>query len=352
MGDDVKPTWPTQASSGVTSARSDGGTGILAADAARPATHAGRYRLVFHGRGWSLLGIHIVNVFFTLITFGFYYFWAKVRVRRYIFGQTEFDGDRFAFHGLGAELLAGSVKAGVIFGLPLSALNYFPSLVGAGTAVTVTTSIVAYALVMVLIPLARVGARRYRLSRTSWRGIHFSFRGRAGEFVRMFVMGSLLTLLTLGFYYPVFVTRNHGFMMRHSYFGSAKFDFDGHGRDLFVHFLYAVLLTLPTLGLTWFWFTATKRRYLWERTTFQAARFRSTITGGRLLRLKLGNLLVIVLTLGLGWSFATVRTVRFNCRNVALEGALDLDAVRQQTQPATATGEGLLGLFEADLDLG
>jgi uncharacterized membrane protein YjgN (DUF898 family) len=28
-------------------------------------------------------------------------------------------------------------------------------------------------------PVAMVGSRRYRLTRTSWRGIRFSFRGRA-----------------------------------------------------------------------------------------------------------------------------------------------------------------------------
>lgn len=320
--------------------------------AARAVGAATGHRLLFHGRGWSLLGIHIVNVFLTLLTVGIYYFWAKVRVRRYVFGQAEFEGDRFTFHGRGAELLLGFAKAMVLFGLPLTALNYVPQIMDAGTAVTVATSLAAYALVLVLIPVARAGARRYRLSRTSWRGIHFSFRGRTAEFVRVFVAGSLLAVATLGLYYPAFATRNHGFMMRHSYFGTAKFDFDGHGRDLLVNFLYAVFLTLPTFGVGWFWFAAAKRRYFWERTSFLGARFRSTITGSRLLRLKLGNLAVIVLTLGLGWPFAMVRTARFNCRHVRLEGALDLGAIRQDARVATATGEGLLGLFEADLDLG
>jgi uncharacterized membrane protein YjgN (DUF898 family) len=296
--------------------------------------------------------MHIVNVFLTLVTLGIYYFWAKVRVRRYLFGQAEFEGDRFAFHGRGAELLLGFLKAGIVFGIPLGALHYVPQLLDAGTAVTVATSLTAYALVLVLIPVARAGARRYRLSRTSWRGIHFSFRGRAAEFVRIFVVGSLLAVVTLGLYYPAFATRNHAFMLRHSYLGTAKFDFDGEGADLLVSFLYAVLLTLPTFGLAWFWFAAAKRRYFWERTVFVGARFRSTVTGGRLFRLKLGNFLVILFTLGLGWPFATIRTARFNCRHVMLEGALDLGAIRQQAEGATATGEGLLSLFETDLDLG
>ena len=119
-----------------------------------------------------------------------------------------------------------------------------------------------------------------------------------------------------------------------------------------VSFLYAVLLTLPTFGLVWFWFAATKRRYLWQHTFLGRARFRSTITGGRLLRLKLGNLLLTLFTLGLGWPLITVRNVRFVCRNIWLEGVVDTAAIQQELQTASATGEGLLGLFEADLDLG
>jgi len=62
--------------------------------------------------------------------------------------------------------------------------------------------------------------------------------------------------------------------------------------------------------------------------------------------------MLVMLTLGLGWAFATARNARFVCRHVTLCGALNLDAIRQDTRDATATGEGLLGLLEADLNLG
>ncbi|MGH7349983.1 MAG: DUF898 family protein, partial [Candidatus Rokuibacteriota bacterium] len=34
----------------------------------------------FHGTGGTLFGIHIVNTLLTLVTLGFYYFWAKTRL--------------------------------------------------------------------------------------------------------------------------------------------------------------------------------------------------------------------------------------------------------------------------------
>src|SRR3974377_559745 len=67
-------------------------------------------QLFFHGSGGSLFGIHLVNTFLTIITLGIYYFWAKVRVRRYLLSESEFEGDRFAYHGTGQELFIGFLK--------------------------------------------------------------------------------------------------------------------------------------------------------------------------------------------------------------------------------------------------
>jgi uncharacterized membrane protein YjgN (DUF898 family) len=201
---------------------------------------------------------------------------------------------------------------------------------------------------LLLVPVAMVGARRYRLSRTSWRGIRFSFRGSVHEFVRIFVAGSLLTSLTLGVYYPVFVTRRQAFMISHAYFGSRKFDFDGHGRALIGPFLAMALLFVPTLGLAWFWFAARRHRFFTEHTRFGATRFRSTVGGGALAWLRLSNVVAIVVTLGLAWPWTVARSVRFYYASVTLLEPLDLDDVRQDARAASATGEGLAGLLDAD----
>ena len=310
------------------------------------------HALAFHGSGGTLFGIHVVNVLLTLLTLGIYYCWARVRTRRYVVGQTALDGDHFSYHGLGREVFLGYLKAGILFGIPLALLQHLPQLLDAGSSVTIAASVASYLLLLVLVPVARAGARRYRLSRMAWRGIRFAWRGRTGEYVKLFAVTSVLTTLTLGLYYPVSLARTHGYLVRHSCFGSQPFDFDGDGRDLVLSFLYAVLLTLPTLGLCWFWFVASKRRFLWSHTSFEGARFRCTVTGGRLLALKAGNLALIVLTLGLGWPLATVRNARFTCDTLTLDGALVLASVTQAPPSATATGEGLLNLLETDFDLG
>jgi len=319
---------------------------VAPAAAASPA--ASSRHLQFHGSTGSLFAIQAVNVLFTLLTLGIFYFWGKARVRAYLLGQSELEHDRFAYHGTGKELLVGFVKGVVVFGVPVVALSILPQVYGAPAAVVTVLSWLLSLVGLLLVPVAMVGSRRYRLSRTSWRGIRFSFRGRVREFVGIFVAGTILTSLTLGIYYHVFVTRRQAFMVSHAYFGSRKFDFDGHGRKLIGSFLLMVLLFLPTLGLSWFWFSARRNRFFTEHTCFGATRFRSTVTGGRLAWLQLSNVVAIVLTLGLAWPWTIVRGVRFYVRYLTLEGPLDVSDVLQDARAASATGEGLAGLLDAD----
>lgn len=304
--------------------------------------------LTFHGTGGSLFGIQIVNMLLTILTLGVYYFWGKTKVRSYIMSQTEFAGDRFAYHGTGKELLIGFLKAVAFFGIPLFGLFIVPEILGAAEGAKALTTLLAYGIIFLFIPVAKVGARRYRLSRTSLRGIRFSFRGQVMDYLKLLMKGQMLTMLTFGLYYPYFETRKHGFMVEHSYFGDQKFHFDGHGRDLFGSYILALFLSIPTLGLYWLWFHAKKHRYFWDNTSIGYARFRSTVTGGAYLWLWVGNILLLILTLGLGWSWVIVRNAKFTFRYLTLEGSLDLTEIKQEAQYASATGEGLASFLDLD----
>jgi uncharacterized membrane protein YjgN (DUF898 family) len=306
-----------------------------------------RRRLFFHGTGGTLFGIHIVNVLLTIVTLGVYYFWAKTRVRVYMLSQAEFEGDRFAWHGTGKELLIGFLKAMLIFFIPLSVLGVIKDVPDLSAPLHLLAAILGYALVVIVLPLAMVGSRRYRLSRISWRGIRFSFRGPAWDFVKIFIVGSILTSLTLGLYYPFFDTRRYAFMTSHAWFGNRRFRFDGERSELFGPFLLTLPLVLPTLGLVLFWYWARKRRFFWDHTAVDEARFRCTVTGGRLALLTLGNVALLVCTLGLGWPWVKVRNARFTCATLTIDGPLDLDQIQQDAQAASTTGEGLAGLVDS-----
>jgi uncharacterized membrane protein YjgN (DUF898 family) len=327
-----------------------GSTGSVPPDF--PKKDAPHHRLSFHGRGGVLFGIWIVNIFLSLVTLGVYYFWGKVKVRRFLFGQTEFDGDRFEYHGTGKELLMGFLKALLFFFIPLFLLNSVPHLLKTGPVIRAITTGIAYAVIMIFVPIAMVGARRYRLSRTSWRGIRFSFRGEKWDFLKIFAFGSFLSTITLGLYFPFFDARRYEFMISQTHFGNRKFSFDGRGKDLFRPFLFAILLTLPTLGFFWFWYWAKRQRYYWEHTFIGPARFRSSVTGRVLMNLYVGNFLISLISLGLGWPWTVTRKAQYACKYLTLEGSLDLAEIHQDAKQATATGEVLSGFLDADFSLG
>jgi uncharacterized membrane protein YjgN (DUF898 family) len=310
------------------------------------------HRLCFRGTGGELFGIQAVNFFLTIVTLGFYSFWAKTKVRNYLWSQTELEGERFVYHGTARELMNGSFKVGLFVVLPLLMMDFASKIIGSNLVVQVLVSFLFFTVFIVLTPMALAGARRYRLTRTSWRGIRFSFRGPTKEFVLLFLGGGLLTAITLGLYYPFFDVRRQAFMVNNAYFGNRPFQFDGEGRGLFKSFLVALLLSIPTLGISWVWFMAARQRYLWEHTRLGDVRFECTVTGGRLLGLYLTNFLLLLVTLGLAWSWVMVRNTNFTFSYLTLAGGMDLAKVRQEAQTASATGDMLAGFMDAGLDVG
>ncbi len=333
--------------------------------------------LKFFGSGRTLFGMWIVNVLLTLVTLGVYYFWAKVKVRSYLLSQTEFEGDRFAYHGTGNELLVGGLRAVILFGVPFLILSYGPGLVGAGGVTLGVSSLLASFIILAVPAFATVWALRYRLGRTSWRGIRFSFRGRVRDYVTLFVKGILLTTITIGLYYPFYAAQKRAFMVSHSYFGNERFEFDGRGNELFkVYFqaflfialvaLFVVFVSLLTPFLTpfamlllpfvpilaWLFTLAEQRRFFWDHTCFRRCRFQSTVTVNNLLLLKLGNYALLLFSLGLAWPWVRIRTMDYDLKHLRLNGLLDLAAIQQEASDASAAGDEVAGFVDVGFDLG
>ena len=318
------------------------------ATAAVPSDADSIHRLRFHGSGDELFGIFIVNILFTLLTIGVYSFWAKVKTRQYLWGQTEFAGDRFGFHGTGKELLVGWLKAAVLFGgLVIVTRLLLPTLWDDPQADEAGQVLLALGFVG-LLPLAIIGSMRYRLSRTSWRGVRFGFQGGYRELLGIMLRSFLLMSVTLGLYLPFYQTSLRRFLVNHSRFGSTSFAFDGEGWDLLGRYVLTLLLTLPTLGLIWLWYLAFQRRYHWDHTSFAGARFHCTVTGSGLLGLYAVNLAIIIASAGLALPWATVRTRRYEMENLVLQGPVDIENITQQAQAATPTGEELSGFLDVD----
>ena len=311
------------------------------------ATTSSKMRLRHHGEGGELFAIFIVNLFLKIVTLGIYHFWAKTRIRRYLWTHASFDGERFEYTGRGLELFLGFLKAmGVLILIVLGFLGLSAALAMIDRSLVSVAMLLISATFFYLIGVGIYGARRYMLSRTRWRSIRFAQTGSPFTYAKKMFGYTLLTGLTLGLYMPFMKNHLTSHMLNHMRFGNERVEYDGKGRDLFPRFLVTYLLTIPTLGLIWIWYSAAEARYYAEHTRFQQLRFRLTFTGSQLLWLYLGNLLLLVVTLGLAFPWVILRVTRFTFSHLEVSGQLDYAAIAQSAEKAPATGEGLVEAFD------
>lgn len=304
----------------------------------------------FHGDGGSLFKLFIVNFFLTLITFGIYYPWAKAAFLQYFYRQTEFSGNRFQFHGTGKEMFIGMIKSVGIF-LIIGAVS---AAIAKLAEAPVAAVIFFYLCIIALLPFAIVGSLRYRLSRSSWRGIHFGYRGTVKDMATVYIKGILLSIVTLGIYSAWLIVSVEKEVKSNIRMGNLEFDYDGKGGELFVKFIVGYLLTLLTLGIYSFWWLADLHNYSNNNTFMyqegKTAKLNSTVTGGGLFKLGIVNFFILVFTLGFGLPWTIVRNSQYYCENLSVEGDIDLASIQQTEFAYTdATGEELADGFDLNV---
>ncbi len=303
------------------------------------------HKIGYMGKGSALFGIYMTNTLLTVLTLGIYSFWGKVKVRKFLLGSTELMGERFAYTGTARELLNGWFKAAGIlflaFGVPRILARFVHPAFGSLAAV----------MAMVIIPVAMVSSRRYRLSRTIWHGVRFSFEGHAKDFLKLYTRGSLLTTFTLGFYSTYFHVQRETFWRNNTRYGSGRFKYAGDARDLKSAFLRAWLLTIPTLGISWIWYAAKRTRYDWERTSFDGLTFSSSVTARDLFAFHAINALIIIPTLGFGMPFVAARNIKFLASHLAIKGDIEFESLEQVAPAAKAVGDGLVGILDIDMGM-
>lgn len=309
---------------------------------------ANRLRLSWSGDGTTLFGILIVNWLLTALTFGLYYPWAKARQLQYIYGQTQLNKENFIFHGTGNEMFKGFIKAIILFGAVYAIFLYLISQGSSGLAV-----FFFYAAFVLIVPIAIHGSYRYRMSRTSWRGIRFGYKGERNVLFKKFLEGVLLTIITLGIYAPFFTNTIRTYIWDHVRFGNLKFSFNGSASRYFVLFLGGYFLTLITLGIYGFWWTKSLFSFYIDNMAIRhengTIKLKSTATVADFFELLVINFFTIVLTLGLGYAWVVNRTMQFMTQHIQLVGEFEMDTLIQaQDDFRDATGDEAGDLLDID----
>ena len=86
-------------------------------------------------------------------------------------------------------------------------------------------------------------ARRYRLTRTVWRGVRFWMSGSGWIYALRAALWGLLMIVTLGLALPWRAAALERYKMRHSYYGDLQGSFEGRGWEFFKRGWWLWLLT-------------------------------------------------------------------------------------------------------------
>ncbi|MBK6918682.1 MAG: DUF898 family protein [Deltaproteobacteria bacterium] len=161
-------------------------------------------------------------------------------------------------------------------------------------------------------------------------GVRPNFQGTGGELFVTFLVGYLLTLVTVGFYMPWFYCKITNFVLSNTTLGPTRrgdlrLEFTGKGGELFVTFLVGYLLTAITFGIYAPWFICKMIKFFADNTTATAqdgTRYRLNFegTGGELFVTFLVGMLLTVITLYIymPWFICKLRKVIFS-RTAILE---------------------------------
>lgn len=306
------------------------------------------YQLSYSGKGSALFSIIIVNWFLTLITLGLYYPWAKAKQLNYLYGETHLNGDSFTFHGTGKEMFKGFIKAlfilGSLYGFLFLMIHLNFPVVG---------FLIFYFGFLALLPLAIHGSYRYRMSRTSWRGIRFGYRGDRKEFTLKFFKWIFFTIITFGIYSFWMSMNMRRYVIGNIRFGDAEFNYAGNGDDYIWIFFKGYFLTAITFGIYFFWWQKELFDYYVSNTSLhqedKELQLISTATGGDFFSLGITNLLILIFTLGFGYAWIVTRTLKYVFEHIQIEGDIDLNTLFQTEENfKDATGEDISDF----LDLG
>ena len=356
----------------------------------------------FTGRAGEYFGIWIVNILLSIITLGIYSAWAKVRNKRYFYGNTLLEGRSFDYLASPIQILIGRL---IVFGVFLAYAVF-------STFFPVVSSLFLIALFL-LTPWAVVSAYRFNARNSGYRNVRFHFTGGYWEAFKIYILMPIATLFTLGLLAPYNAFRMKQFQIDRAQYGQTDFHFEGKAGSFYRIYGVTLLLWLPVLavGLAWIAFSAyvlaqlamsgmegasteqeianaiqmmmlqyghylamlpvylffavisaivgytylvtALQNYAMNNMKLAEHRFYLDLNFWRILWIRFSNLIVIGFTAGLMIPWARVRMARYQIERMSLVPAGDLETlVSEEQKKVSALGDEFGESMDLDLGLG
>jgi uncharacterized membrane protein YjgN (DUF898 family) len=330
----------------------------------------------FTGDAKEYFRIWIVNTLLTIVTFGIYSAWAKVRTKQYFYRHTFVDGTSFEYLADPYKVLKGRLIAAVALGLLFGAHQY-----------SLTLYFVVAGLYVLATPWVLVKALAFNARNSAYRNIRFAFTGRTGEAFGIYLGMLLLYLVSCGAGYPYAQWRLTSFVITRHLYGDLPLWWESKAGAYYLVYLVALGIMVPAYIIMFAIVfsslgqerdpAAMQRAMLpglaiiypalLAATAYVRARTANLMLGGirlgphwltcqqrarDLLLLYVVNFLAIVASLGLLIPWAKVRLARYHASCLTLHAVGPFHSEKLLDEDASALGEGLSDLGDFDIGIG
>jgi uncharacterized membrane protein YjgN (DUF898 family) len=205
-------------------------------------------RITFAGERRDFFRLVRRGALLELVTGGFYRFWLATDIRRALWSGTTIDGHAPEYTGTAKELLIGFLFALAILA-PIYLIYFLIGIEAERAKAFASIPLILFFYAFGQFAIFR--ARRYRATRTVWRGVRFWMSGSGWAYSWRACLWTLLAMLTLGLALPWRESAVERYKMRHLHYGDLPARFDGTGWELFKKIWWLWLLSLPIITLPW-----------------------------------------------------------------------------------------------------
>ncbi|MEO1311478.1 MAG: DUF898 family protein [Pseudomonadota bacterium] len=332
-----------------------------------------------------MLWIGFYTFLLNIVTLTLFRFWGRTHFRRRLWSETTYEGEPLVYTGKGLELFVGFVIATVVLAVPFIAFLFASQLLLGEIGFVVALTLL-YIVMFALIGTAIFLARRYHLSRTTYRGVRFAQTGSSIAYGFVNLGYILLTGITFGWFGPAARVRLSRRMWANAYYGSEPIRFEdtpeAKAEPVYKSFavawvggligyigwialftsvvsleemaesvtpdigvvitIYATLIPFALfIGVVAAWHEAVMTRRITKSIGLGEARLTSRFSTIDMIELTITNMLLIIFTLGVGLMPAQMRLWKRYANRMSVIGEIDFNAIEQSKERTPGTGEGL-----------
>jgi uncharacterized membrane protein YjgN (DUF898 family) len=279
------------------------------------------------------------NLLLSFITLGIYRFWALVENKNLLTSSLSLNGKGFHYKGRALDLIAGFVYSTLLL-IPCVFIGYLSyEYLHESFALSV-----CLVLGMGLFYYLQYKNMQYNLRAYEYNQRSFCLSGCPKKYALKMLGFGLLSLLSLGMCYPLWVSEKNRYFYNHLYYGNKRFSFLADVGSLYINFLFSLLLCIPTLGLAAFYYKAKEIRFIVENIEFENLRFKVKFTNLAYFKYALINTALLLFTGFLAYPYVLHRRVTFFTENIKIDGELNWDALEENKMHGKSV-EGLMDFF-------